>query len=93
MAKGRRLTQSQSVQGFRPFTIERRQEDDLPDHIKGAAIFREIEDKEGYWVYNLLSAHYLTIEYSDETHQWYFIKQDTRSNKWMATRPVPPFIT
>ena len=49
-------------------TINRRAEDNLPEHIKGAALFREVDDKEGYWVYNLLSAHYFTIKYKESTH-------------------------
>jgi hypothetical protein len=69
----RRLTQSRSVAGFKPFTLERRTDDNLPQHIKGAAIWREIEDEEGYWVFDILSTAYLAVEYKEATGQWYFI--------------------
>jgi hypothetical protein len=42
----RRLTQSRSVAGFKPFILERRTDDDLPQHIKGVAVWKEIEDEE-----------------------------------------------
>ncbi|KAH8978357.1 hypothetical protein EDB83DRAFT_2327335 [Lactarius deliciosus] len=58
-------------------------------HIKGAALWEEIDDEEGYWVYNILSGNYLAIEYDDSTEQWYFIQQDSRTGHWVATQPVP----
>ena len=89
MAKGRRLTQSRSVQGFKPFIIERRTEDNLPDHLKGAALWREVNEEEGYWVYDYLGLEYLAVEYEEDKDQWYFVQQDTRSRNWVATEPVP----
>ena len=85
----RRYTQSRSVVQFKPFTIERRTEDELPQHVKGAATWHEIEDKEGYWVFNTLGQNYLAIEYEESTQQWYFIGQDSRTGHWVATQPVP----
>jgi hypothetical protein len=76
----RRLTQSRSVAGFKLFTLERRTDDDLPQHIKGVAVWKEIEDEEGYWVFDILSNTYLAIEYEEATRQWYFIQQDSRTN-------------
>jgi hypothetical protein len=55
----RRLTQSRSVAGFKAFLLERRTDDDLPQHIKGVAVWKEIEDEEGYWVFDILSNSYL----------------------------------
>lgn len=72
-----------------PFVIERRTEDDLPTHIRGAARWNEIQDDEGYFVFDLLSQTYRAVEYDDSTRQWYFIHQDTRSRNWVATQPVP----
>jgi hypothetical protein len=69
----RRLTQSRSVAGFKMFILERRTDDDLPQHIKGVAVWKEIEDEEGYWVFDILSNSYLAIEYKEATRQWYFI--------------------
>jgi hypothetical protein len=85
----RRLTQSRSVAGFKPFTLERRTDDNLPQHIKGVAVWKEIEDEEGYWVFDILSNTYLAIEYEEATRQWYFIRQDSRTNNWVAVDTVP----
>ena len=60
-----------------------------PEHIKGVAIFREINGQEGYWVYDSLGANYIPIEYNDTTCQWYFIQQDTRMHRWTTIAPVP----
>src|SRR5580693_2620377 len=87
--QNRRLTQSRSVEGFTPFVIERRFEDNLPAHIRGAARWNEANNTEGYQVYNLLSQTYLEVEYNEDTRQWYFIQQDSRSRRWIATQPVP----
>ena len=73
MAKGRRLTQSRSVHGFKPFIIEQRTEDNLPDHLKGAALWREVNNEEGYWVYDYLRLKYLAVEYDEDKDQWYFV--------------------
>src|SRR6266702_617040 len=81
--------QSRSIVQFKPFTIERRTDDELPQHVKGAATWREIEDKEGYWVYDTLGQNYLAIKYKELTQQWYFIGQDSRTGHWVATQPVP----
>jgi hypothetical protein len=85
----RRLTQSRSVAGFKPFALERRTDNDLPQHIKGVAVWKEIEDEEGYWVFNILSTSYLAVEYEEATRQWYFIRQDSRTNNWVAVDTVP----
>ncbi len=81
--------QSRSIVQFKPFTIERRIEDELPQHVKGAAIWHEINDKEGYWIFDPLGQNYLAIEYKESTQQWYFIGQDSRTGHWVATQPVP----
>jgi hypothetical protein len=85
----RRLTQSRSVAGFKPFALERRTDDDLPQHIKGVAVWKEVDDEEGYWVFDILSTSYLAIEYEEATKQWYFIRQDSRTNNWIAVDTVP----
>ncbi len=81
--------QSRSIVQFKPFTIERRTEDELPQHVKGAATWREIDNEEGYWVFDTLGQTYLAIEYKELTQQWYFIRQDSRTGHWVATQPVP----
>src|SRR6266702_4312605 len=81
--------QSRSVVQFKPFTIERRIEDKLLQHVKGVATWREIDGEEGYWVFDILGQNYLAIEYEESTQQWYFIRQDSRTGHWVATQPVP----
>jgi hypothetical protein len=85
----RRLTQSRSIAGFKLFTLKRRSDDDLPPHIKGEAIWKEIKDEEGYWVFDILSTAYLAVEYEEATKQWYLIQQDSRTNNWIAVDTVP----
>ena len=75
--------------GFKLFPLERRTEDDLPQHVKGAAHWHEENDEEGYWVFNLLSQKYRAIEYNEDTRQWYFVGQDTHTGRWVASGPVP----
>ena len=83
------MTQSRSIAGFTSFIIEKREDDDLPQHIKGAARWSEVTDEEGYFVFDTLSQSYLPVEYEANTRQWYFIRQDTRTRNWIATQPVP----
>ena len=75
--------------GFKPFPLERRTEDDHPQHVKGAARWHEEDDEEGYWVYDLLSQEYRAIEYDEDTKQWYFVGQDTHTGCWVTTGTVP----
>jgi hypothetical protein len=75
--------------GTLQFALERRTDDDLPQHIKGVAVWKEITDEEGYWVFDILSTSYLTIEYEEATKQWYFIQQDSRTSHWIAVDTVP----
>ena len=89
MAKGRRLTQSRSVQAFKPFSIERSKEDTLPSYIKGAALFDEVDGEEGLWVFDPLGSDYLAVEYDEDHNQWYFVDQDSHSGNWIATSVVP----
>ena len=91
MAKGkaRRLTQSRSIANFKAFALERRTDDDLPQHIKGSALWKEIKDEEGYLVFDTLSNLYLAIEYEEDSAQWYFIQQDSRTGNWVAIDSIP----
>jgi hypothetical protein len=64
-------------------------EDKVTAHIKGAACFLEIQDQEGYYVFNHLSQTYLAIKYEEGTGTWVFIQQDPHSGKWTAVNTVP----
>ena len=72
-----------------PFIIERQTENDLPRHIQGSAVWNEIHDEEGYFLFDPLSTSYRVVEYQDDNRQWYFIQQDTKTRNWVATQPVP----
>ena len=58
-------------------------------HIKGAAVWHNFQDDLGYFVFDLLSGTHLPIEYDEDTCQWYFICQDSRSRKWNTINTVP----
>ena len=72
-----------------PFVIEQQTEDDLPRHIQGSAVWNEIHDEEGYFLFDPLSSSYRAVEYQDDNRQWYFVHQDTKTRNWVATQPVP----
>ena len=72
-----------------PFVINRREEDDLPRHIRGSAVWNEVHNQEGYCLFDPLSSSYREVEYQDDNRQWYFIHQDTKTRNWVATQPVP----
>ena len=40
-------------------------------------------------MFDVLSQTYLPVEYKEDPHQWYFIRQDSRSRRWNAINPVP----
>jgi hypothetical protein len=80
---------SRNVTQFKPYNIKRAQDDDVPAHIKGAARFLEIQDQEGYYVFDNLSQTYLAIEYEEDSGTWVFVQQDKRTGKWTAVDTVP----
>ena len=54
--------QSQSVLSFKPFQLERSQDNNLPSYIKGAALFDKVDSEEGLWVFNALSSEYSILQ-------------------------------
>ena len=40
-------------------------------------------------MFNTLNQSYQDVEYDDHNRQWYFIAQDSRTGRWVATQPVP----
>ena len=91
LGKNRRLTQSWSVARFVPFIIEQWTEDDLPRHIRGAAIWNEVHNEEGYFLFDPLSHSYQVVEYQKDDWQWYFIQQDTKTSDWQGYNPCYPW--
>jgi len=89
--KRRSSSQSRSIKGFRRSAIDRRKDNDLPQHIKGTAVWAEIDDEEGYWVYDRDNNLYLAIKYKESARQWYFIRQDPFNRQWNTEKPVPTF--
>ena len=81
--------QSHLVAGFRTFPLKKRTSNDLPPHVKGAATWQDFEDDAGYFILDVLSGTYLPMEYKEDSCQWYFIRQDSRSRKWNAINTVP----
>jgi hypothetical protein len=53
------------------------------------ARFLEIQDQEGYYVFDNLSQTYLAIEYEEDTRTWVFVQQDKRTGKWTAVDTFP----
>ncbi len=46
--------------------IERSTEDDLPDNVKGAAIYKSFTDQEGYYVFDKIHQGYTPIHYLED---------------------------
>jgi hypothetical protein len=80
---------SRTIVQFKPFQIERHTEDDLPVHIKGVAVYQDIQDQEGYYVFDILANKYLAVKYKEVQGTWYFIQQDKRQDEWTAVETAP----
>jgi hypothetical protein len=89
IGKQRRQMISRNITQFKPYQIERAIDNEVPAHIKGAARFLEIQDQEGYYVFDNLSQTYLAIEYEEVSGTWVFVQQDKRTGKWTAVDTVP----
>jgi hypothetical protein len=49
----------------------------------------EIQDEEGYWIFDSISNTYHAVEYNEALDQWYFIRQDPKTRRWVTIEPVP----
>ncbi len=74
---------------FQSELIERSTEDDLPDNVKGAAIYKSFADQEGYYVFDKNLQGYLPIHYLEDKRLWTLIDYDDKSHSWYTTNPAP----
>ncbi len=74
---------------FQSELIERSTEDDLPDNIKGAAVYKSFTDQEGYYVFNKNLQGYIPIHYLEDKRLWTLIDYDDKAQSWFTTEPAP----
>ena len=80
---------SRSLTSFTSEPLDRRADDDLPDNVKGLAVWKEYDDERGYYVYDKQADYYVAIEFDDAKRAWYFITWDKYINRWVTVKPVP----
>ena len=69
--------------------IERSIEDDLPDNVKGAAIYKSFADQEGYYVFDKIHQGYTPIHYLEDRRLWVLIDYDDKAHSWYTIGPAP----
>src|SRR6266704_3069675 len=68
---------------------ERRTEDNLPDSVKGATVYKSFADQEGYYVFDKDLQGYLPIHYLEDKRLWTLIDYDNKVGSWYTTNPAP----
>ncbi|KAH9168127.1 hypothetical protein EDB89DRAFT_2074247 [Lactarius sanguifluus] len=76
-------------QTFQPEYITRLTTDELSDHIKGAAVWAEINNVEGYYIFNPRKKEYHQIHYLEDKRLWAYIDYSPNERSWYTIRPVP----
>ncbi len=76
---------------FKSELIEQSIKDDLPDHVKGAAIYKSFDKQEGYYVFNnnLQVQGYIPIHFLEDRRIWTLIDYDDKAGSWFTTHPAP----
>ncbi len=74
---------------FQSELIERSVEDELPNNIKGTAVYKSFDDQEGYYVFDKNLQGYLPIHFLEDKRLWVLINYDTKSGSWYTTEPAP----
>src|SRR6266702_1875523 len=69
--------------------IERSIEDNLPNNVKGAAVYKSFHNQEGYYIFNKNLQGYLPVHYLEDKCLWVSIDYDVKSRSWFTTEPVP----
>ncbi len=69
--------------------VKRSIEDDLPDNIKGAAVYKSFQDQEGYYVFDKNLQGYIPIHYLEDKRLWTLINYDDKVGSWYTTEPAP----
>ena len=63
--------------------------DDLPNNVKGAAVYKSFADQEGYYVFDKNLQGYIPIHYLEDKRLWTLIDYDDKSSSWFTTEPAP----
>ncbi|KAH9165039.1 hypothetical protein EDB89DRAFT_2077343 [Lactarius sanguifluus] len=66
----RKLRRRRARSKFQPEYITRLTTDELSDHIKGAAVWAEINNVEGYYIFNPRKKEYHHIHYLEDKRLW-----------------------
>src|SRR6266571_2193174 len=74
---------------FQSELIERSTEDDLPDNVKGTAVYKSFTDQEGYYVFDKSQQGYLPIHFLEDRRLWSLIDYDDKARSWYTTEPAP----
>ncbi len=74
---------------FQSELIERSTDDDLPDNVKGTAVYKSFQDQEGYYVFDKNLQGYIPIHYLEDRRLWSLIDYDDKTHSWYTTEPAP----
>jgi len=74
---------------FKSELIERSIKDDLPDNVKGTAVYKSYTDQEGYYVFDKNLQGYAPIHYLEDKRLWVLIDYDSKVNSWYTIGPTP----
>ncbi len=74
---------------FQSELIERSTDDDLPDNVKGTAVYKSFADQEGYYIFNKNLQGYLPIHYLKDKCLWTLIDYNAKAQSWYTTEPAP----
>ncbi len=74
---------------FKSELIERSTDDDLPDDVKGAAVYKSFDDQEGYYVFDKNLQGYLPIHFLEDKRLWTLIDYNDKVGSWYTTEPAP----
>ncbi|KAH9160938.1 hypothetical protein EDB89DRAFT_2162201 [Lactarius sanguifluus] len=85
----RRLARNRARSKFQPEYITQLTTDELSDCIKGAAIWAEINNVEGYYIFNLRKKEYHQIHYLEDRRLWAYIDYSPNERSWYTIGPVP----
>jgi len=74
---------------FQSELIERSTTDDLPNNIKGTAVYKSFADQEGYYVFDKNLQGYIPIHFLEDRWLWTLINYDDKAGSWYTTEPAP----
>src|SRR6266571_9426704 len=74
---------------FQSELIKRSTEDDLPNNVKGTAVYKSFADQEGYYVFDKSQQGYTPIHFLEDKRLWVLIDYNNKVNSWYTTEPAP----